>query len=361
MRTSLFFLWLCLSCAPKPAQEIDLAADLVSPKHYVVTKAASPITVDGTASDAAWAQAEYTDYFIDIEGVKTPKFKTRIKMLWDEQFFYVFAEMEEPHIWGDIKTRDAVIFYNNDFEVFVDPSGDTKNYGEVEINALNTVWDLHLDKPYRVSGKANDEWNLDNLQSAVKIYGTLNNSSDTDSLWTLEIAIPLKPLTELKTINREAPAEGEVWRVNFSRVNWDFDLTDGVYSRKKVDGKYAPEYNWVWSNQKVINMHEPEKWGFVQFTHGQSAAQTERVIDPEFNIKQAAYALFRHAKYGSLTELQSLAPLARREFRAAFSENEKPLHAVFHKTHTGFEFVIEDSRLEKTLVINEEGVLSSID
>ena len=53
-------------------------------------------------------------------------------------------------MFGQISTQhDAVIFHNNDFEVFIDPDGDTHNYYELEINALNTVWDLFITKPYR--------------------------------------------------------------------------------------------------------------------------------------------------------------------------------------------------------------------
>lgn len=63
-------------------------------------------------------------------------------MLWDETYFYIYAEMEEPHVWGTLKERDTVIFYNNDFEVFIDATGDTHNYYELEVNALNTAWDL---------------------------------------------------------------------------------------------------------------------------------------------------------------------------------------------------------------------------
>ena len=49
---------------------------------------------------------------------------------------YVFAKLYENHIWGDITKRDDVIFYNNDFEVFINPNNHVFSYGEIEINAL---------------------------------------------------------------------------------------------------------------------------------------------------------------------------------------------------------------------------------
>ena len=49
------------------------------------------------------------------------------------------------------------------------------------------------------------------------------------------------------------------WRVNFSRVNWNHNIDNGKYSRKKnkEESEYLNEFNWVWSSQGVINMHEP--------------------------------------------------------------------------------------------------------
>ena len=43
--------------------------------------------------------------------------------------------------------------------------------------------------------------NIKNLKTAVKIHGTLNNSKDIDKFWTVEMAIPLKEITELNNQN----------------------------------------------------------------------------------------------------------------------------------------------------------------
>ena len=140
-----------------------MSSDLVSPKHYIVPKTVEKITIDGIAGENSWEMAPFTDSFIDIEGIKIPKYDTRIKMLWDDKNLYVFALLEEEHIWGNITQRDEVIYYNNDFEVFIDPSGVGLNYLEIEINALGTEWDLMLTKPYRVGGRAISNYNLDSL------------------------------------------------------------------------------------------------------------------------------------------------------------------------------------------------------
>ncbi|MRI02126.1 carbohydrate-binding family 9-like protein [Kriegella sp. EG-1] len=259
------------------------------PRSYIAKKAASAIVIDGKAEEAAWKMADWTLSFIDIEGKKQPKYNTRMKMTWDDENLYFYVAMEEPHVWGTLKERDTVIFYNNDFEVFIDPNGDTHNYMEFEMNALNTVWDLWLTKPYRNGPKVIDGWDISGLKSAVHINGTLNNANDIDEGWQVEIAMPWKALLEASTKN-EIP-KNEFWRINFSRVNWDYDLTDGRYSRKKnAAGKFEREYNWVWSPQGVINMHEPEHWGYVYFA--EIASETFKIPEDDL-IKRHLYLLAR--------------------------------------------------------------------
>jgi hypothetical protein len=58
------------------------------------------------------------------------------------------------------------------------------------------------------------------------------------------------------------PRDGDQWRVNFSRVEWRFDIVEGKYVRRKD----RREDNWVWSPQGTVNMHQPETWGYVQFS-----------------------------------------------------------------------------------------------
>ena len=106
-------------------------------------------------------------------------------MLWDDQYLYVAAELEEPHVWATLTEHDSVIFHDNDFEVFLNPSGDGLNYFEFEINALNTSWDLFLPKPYREGGKADNSWDIPGLRTAVHVNGTLNDPRDTDRGWTV--------------------------------------------------------------------------------------------------------------------------------------------------------------------------------
>src|SRR5512147_1593952 len=91
-----------------------------TPKGYVCLKSSGPITVDGQLWEPAWKRARWTSDFTDIEGTlkPPPRYRTRVKMLWDDRFLYVGALLEEPRVRATLTKRDTVIFYDNDFEVF---------------------------------------------------------------------------------------------------------------------------------------------------------------------------------------------------------------------------------------------------
>jgi hypothetical protein len=278
-------------CSPARPGIWNTQADIPQPKSYVCIHADGPVRIDGRMDEPEWRSATWTDDFVDIEGDRkpTPRFRTRVKMLWNDEYFIIGAEISEPHIWATLTKRDTVIFYDNDFEVFIDPNGDNHEYYEFEMNALNTVWDLFLPKPYRDQGSPVDRWNIEGLKTAVSIHGLLNDSRDIDTGWTAEIAMPWKSLA-VHAHTPAPPVEGDQWRVNFSRVEWTTELKHGRYL--KVQGR--PEDNWVWSPQWVVDMHWPELWGYVQFTR-KPAGIAPFVPDGSWNARVALLRIY-HAQ-----------------------------------------------------------------
>jgi Carbohydrate family 9 binding domain-like len=265
-----------------------------APRQAICYRAPSPLTVDGKLDEEAWGKAPWSDPFIDIEGDRRPHLVTRVKMLWDDESFYFGAELEETDVWATLTERDAVIFQDNDFEIFIDPDGDTHAYYELEVNAFGTAWDLMLVQPYRDGGPAVHAWDIAGLQVGVDVRGTINRPGDRDERWTVEIAIPWKILREAAT-GRAEPRAGDQWRVNFSRVQWQTDVNQGAYVKRKdgATGKPLPEDNWVWSPQGAINMHMPERWGFVQFSDATAGARTTAFVEnPNERVKWALRRLY---------------------------------------------------------------------
>lgn len=232
------------------------------PREYDCRRAADAILVDGRLREASWERAPWSDDFADIEGFDkpVPRFRTRMKMLWDDRFLYVAAELEEPHVWATLRQHDEIVFNDNDFEIFIDPNGDEREYYEIETNAYGTIFDLFLVRTYLRHGPALHDWDMRGLRKGIHIDGTLNDSSDTDVGWTVEFALPWRSLKEAAGC-AAPPNRGDVWRMNFSRVEWQHDVVGGRYQRVPN----TKEDNWVWSPQGVIDMHRPQHWGRVRF------------------------------------------------------------------------------------------------
>lgn len=262
-------LTLMFTLAIHPALAFEHPTTPWGPRWYHCPRAPEPPVIDGRLDDQVWQLAPWTEDFVDIEGEArpvTPRHRTRARMLWDDHALYIAAELEEPHVWGTLTERDAVLFHDNDFEVFIDPDGDNHLYGELEINALGTVWDLLLVRPYRDGGPAINGWDIAGLASDVHVQGTLNDPGDVDHGWTVEIAIPWATLAELAGSRACPPEPGDTWRLNFSRVQWEHRIEDGRYVKTPVEGRgWIGEDNWVWSPQGLVAMHVPERWGFVTF------------------------------------------------------------------------------------------------
>ncbi|MFO0983782.1 MAG: carbohydrate-binding family 9-like protein [Planctomycetota bacterium] len=231
------------------------------PLRYRCHRAAQPIVIDGV-QEAAWDAAPWTADFVDIEGAgkPRPRFRTRARMLWDDECFYVAASIEEPHVCATLERHDEIVFHDDDFEVFLDPDGDTRAYYEIEVNALNTVFDLFLERMYRDGGPAHHEWDLAALRTAVHVDGTLNDPADTDRGWSVEIAMPWRSFGPAANMPCP-PRDGDTWRVNFSRVEWRYDVEGGRYCKRAGER----EDNWVWSPQALVDMHLPRRWGYVTF------------------------------------------------------------------------------------------------
>lgn len=230
---------------------------------YAVVRTDVPPVIDGQIDDC-WSAAPWSSDFVDIEGdaKPTPRFRTRVKMFWDDRCLYVLAELQEPHVWGTLTERNSIIFQDNDIELFLDPDGDRLHYYELEVNALNTVMELALDKPY-VDGGNYRFVTLEGLQTAVAVRGTLNDPRDEDAGWTVEIALPFASLATVARGVATPPAEGDTWHANLSRVQWAHRIVNGQYV--KVPKGERPEENWVWAPTGVIDMHRPERWGRLIF------------------------------------------------------------------------------------------------
>ena len=228
-----------------------LAATAQEHRSYTCYRATGPLKIDGKLNEADWQAAPLSEAFVDIRGVDyepAPKQETWMKMLWDDECLYIAGIIREDNVTASLKERDALIYRDNDFEVFIDPDGDGLFYFEFECNAFGTLMDLIMNKPYNKGGTFFMPWDCKGIRLKVHVDGKVNDARRSDAGWTVEMAIPFASLA-LGGVN---PKRFRTWRIDFSRVQW---LVPG-----------GPEENWVWNPTGRVNMHMPENWGFLTFT-----------------------------------------------------------------------------------------------
>jgi uncharacterized repeat protein (TIGR03806 family) len=190
------------------------------PKTYECRWADSAIVLDGTADDAAWKHAQVIDSFrLPWLGKddRPAKEATRAKLLWDRDYLYFFAEMDDADLFADVTEHDGDTWKNDCFELFLRPSKQHSGYFEFEVSAANTKLDAFFPKwDFDALGK-NIKTGEFQLETKVRLKGTLNKRDDTDTGWSVEGRIPWTDL--LRAGGRPEP--GEEWTFALCRCDYD--------------------------------------------------------------------------------------------------------------------------------------------
>lgn len=256
-----------------------------SPKRYVCYRTSEPIVLDGKADEDVWQMLPWNIEFTDIMGdhFQKPPYLTRAKMLWDDDYVYVAAELMEPHIRASGKMDDVIA--NNHFSVFFDANGNTHDYLEFVIDAAGSF----QIRSHLYPGSDGTIWS-DGKKAQVAameyVEGTINNPTNEDHYWSIEAAFPVKLITGDQLSIK--PGAGVQWRMNFKRAHWNAVVVDGFY-KKEIDsqsGKIYPQENWVWSPIGENNIHKPELWGLVQFSEiGAGGGRESFVYNTDEDVK----------------------------------------------------------------------------
>ena len=251
--------------------------------HYTAHKISNSLTVDGKLDEAFWKNASRSNSFRDMISGADTYLNTHAAVLWDDQNLYIGYWIEEPQVTATLTERDAPIYKDNDVELFIaGPDG----YYEFEINSFGTIYevlffwlDAYEKKGYHHRPEFNRsaegaklfngvgyrhprgrrigfwKWDMPGLRSAVHIDGTINNNKDKDRGWTVEIAIPWASLKILAEGDGRAlpPAEGDTWRMDFSRFNVKKGTPDDAGG-------------WAWSPHGVWDSHVPECFTYITFS-----------------------------------------------------------------------------------------------
>ncbi len=179
-------------------------------------RATGSIKIDGKLDEAAWDKAQVLKDFAVYWEKRPPKTATKARLLWDDNYLYFAAEMEDSDLYADVKERNGMTWSNDVFELFFKPAEDKLPYYEFQVNAANTQLELFF--PSRGSGGWQRFAPLTKfgMESAVKLDGTLNKWQDKDTGWTVEGRIPLTAFEE----GGGKPQAGTKWRFALCRYDY---------------------------------------------------------------------------------------------------------------------------------------------
>jgi glucose/arabinose dehydrogenase/mono/diheme cytochrome c family protein len=186
--------------------------------RYECRWAATPPVIDGRGDDAVWRDAQLVDGFRLpwLPDAPAAREGTRARLLWDREWLYFLAEMDDADIANAITEHDGPMWNDDVFEIFLKPSERHAGYYEFEFNPHGAIFDAFFPGADSVRQLA-DVIRRDrfHIELRVAVRGTVNDPSDHDRGWTVEGRIPWSDFAP--TGGRPAP--GETWRVNFARVN----------------------------------------------------------------------------------------------------------------------------------------------
>ncbi|MAR12049.1 MAG: hypothetical protein CL681_28395 [Blastopirellula sp.] len=291
-----------VSLAPGPGKRRQTQALPRQPDQLVDAKqiprldavrARGAIQVDGKLDEVSWQKAPKSKRFVDlIRGGKTLH-NTQASVVWDDEYLYVGFWVEEPLVRAKYTKRDDPIYYDNDVELFI---AGKDAYYEFEINPHGTIYEgffiwedaYQRDGYDQVPGFRRSDpkvqvfdgvgfrkhprgkrigcigWDFPRLKSAVHIDGTLNDDSDRDRGWTVELAFPWQEMKWLaKGDGRSLPPRtGDVWRMDLFRFN--------PYLTAAPDRDSG---GWAVGRHAVWDSHIPEIFPYITFQDGRATSQ----------------------------------------------------------------------------------------
>ncbi|MCP3694040.1 MAG: hypothetical protein GY917_17680, partial [Planctomycetaceae bacterium] len=168
--------------------------------------------------------------------------------LWDDKNLYVAYHCQDTHIWAEQTEHDSPVYQDDCVELFTAPNPQQPvNYFNIEMNVLRTSLDRHHP---RGPGKAEvEEWTASGVRIATRVDGTLNDDSDTDRGWVLEVAIPFANFKDVT--GRSHPRHGDTWHLNLNRLG----------------GKTNPQHSqWSPGTTPRPAFHAPDTFGRVIYS-----------------------------------------------------------------------------------------------
>ena len=139
-------------------------------------------------------------------------------MLWDDDNLYIIYECVDPYLHSEVTEHDGAVYQEDAVEIFATPNMEVPgNYYGYEMNINGTLLDYIAFRGGKERTKAiHPSWQSEGVVIATTYDGTLNDHSDTDQSWILEISIPHDNFRHLG--GQIPPQDGDQWRAGLNRT-----------------------------------------------------------------------------------------------------------------------------------------------
>lgn len=208
------------------------------------------IPIGGEVASKLWKNAAPAKFYVPLTHAD-PISNTEAGVLWSENCLYTFFRAYDKDIFAYHTERDSTTCQDDVLELFFKTRLNKEPYYNFEINALATVYDAYNLKSDEKAGGSRrwSKWNCEGLKVAARIQGTLNDPTDVDEYWELEIAVPFASL-DLGGKSRPEPADE--WLCHLARYDYSVYLPEGCELSSTA-------------RLNKVNFHLCEEWNCLRF------------------------------------------------------------------------------------------------
>ena len=188
-------------------------------------ESSSKLTIDGNPTEPAWRNAATLPILVDMDNghptYSSSRFSGSTKLLWNEEALYLAVQVHDQDLSGGFKksAKEPPVWKRDGFELVMklDETRDNSNYYRIAVGLQGLIFDSAYDDfELPVSDKAEPlghlEWSS-NVQSAIVLSGTMDDASDVDEGYAMEVSIPWSAFAKDKEF---VPRAGSALWANFA-------------------------------------------------------------------------------------------------------------------------------------------------
>jgi len=190
------------------------------PPTYTIYHSKGSIDIDGHLAEKEWQHSPTIDFQMPWSDTKVEGSQSTVaRLLWDATYLYIAYECLDPYLDSEVTQHDGPVYKEDAVEIFATPNaGDLSAYFGYEMNINGALLDyIAFGGGSEWTENIHPTWQSEGVKIATSYIGTLNDHSDQDQSWILEIAIPLANFRHLN--GQIPPRDGDRWRAGLNRTS----------------------------------------------------------------------------------------------------------------------------------------------